>query len=852
MTLDHHFLTELTPQDQVITANRRLASHLLFQFEQLQREQHSAWATPAVIPLSHWLTSLWARLGRPQRLLDSTSSLWLWQEVLKDSTNDYPLLDYRRAAELAQEAWEFCHQWKISFTSLEKTDYEEVNVFLRWVREFQIRCEKNAWCDESLLPEMLIPALSLLEDYFPERLYLVGFDTLPPSIQQLLDELSSKIKIIVPSQFSNNITPQKIVLNNRITEFRLLAQWAKKCWLENPQQRIGCIVPELLSDRLTVERAFYEEFNNELSNVVNIAGGDSLLSFSLIQTVSILLDFTSGQFLQQPKLTSLLLSPYLKGAGIESDQRAILDREVRKFHQEGFVLADLMKILANESLCTALSHVLSTFQIPDFTLSRYPSEWSIIIQSILIHFGWPGERNLNSIEFQCVKSFQQQLQYYGGLDDVLRKQTFRDALDFFRNLLSQTLFQAQSDIHAPVQVLGLLEASGLYFDQLWITSMNDDTWPRSPTPNPFLPMALQRKYGVPRSSSGHELKYAQRIMNRIAQSTSQLIASYSLMHSEEQRELSQSPLIEDFKETSLDQLQLVEPEIPFVNPLVEDWQDDHAPPVQDAENVRGGATILQRQAQCPFRAFVEMRLKAQPFDDFELGLSASDRGSLVHSVMAEIWKNLGNSAELKRIDTEKLNNLIEYVVANLIEVQSPMDNIEITRLIKLVQQWLALEKTRADFSVTAIEKPFNFTIGKLNLRLQVDRIDTLSDGTHLILDYKTGTPSPNSWFGERPDEPQLPLYALHDAERVRGLAFAQIRTQTVKFNGITSEAGVLPKVKASPIPWETLLEQWEINLTALADDFFNGYAAVDPKNYPTTCQYCHLASVCRINEKVSD
>jgi ATP-dependent helicase/nuclease subunit B len=166
-----------------------------------------------------------------------------------------------------------------------------------------------------------------------------------------------------------------------------------------------------------------------------------------------------------------------------------------------------------------------------------------------------------------------------------------------------------------------------------------------------------------------------------------------------------------------------------------------------------------------------------------------------------------------------------------------------------VIQWLLLEKQRSDFTVSAIEQSFELTLGQLTLRLQVDRIDTVSDGSQIIIDYKTGTPSPTSWFGDRPDEPQLPLYALQNPLEVRGLAFGQIRAQSLKFNGITAEAGQLPGVKQSVAPWSTLIEDWQSTLTALADDFCVGDAAVSPKKFPGTCAYCHLASVCRIHEK---
>jgi ATP-dependent helicase/nuclease subunit B len=713
------------------------------------------------------------------------------------------------------------------------------------------------------------------------------------------DALALHCEIIVPKDFSPSASTQRLLLTDREMEFRLLAQWAKKQWRAHPQHSIGCIIPDLLSDRATVERIFREEFKEDLRDAVNIAGGDTLLSFPIIHTALTLIELMSGRALLQPQLTALLLSPYLQDGIVEGQQRALLDRRLRRSHEDAFNLTSFILQIKDLPLCPQLQHLFhSAIKIFSpkikfgYALSEQsdefvgegvwselielleserdsntsinsdltPSKWAILFTEILTHFGWPGDRPLESSEFQCVKSFQQQLRHYAGLDWLLNEQTLREASETFRQLLSNALFQPESNQRARIHVLGLLEASGLHFDQLWITNMNDDTWPRPPSPNPFIPIHWQRELAMPRSSGSHELHYAQQIMQRLQHSTSQLIASYSLQKHDEHRELAPSPLILDFIETTLSELQLEAPQALTANPPLEDWQDDKAPRIEQNENVRGGATILQRQAECPFRAFAEIRLQAKPFDEVELGLSAAERGSLVHAVMAELWRRLGDSQHLQQFSAEKLNLFVRESVRDVVLEVLPLPDdlnkhlceLEIQRLHQLVLQWLDLEQQRPPFKVTAIEQPIELKIAELSLHLQVDRIDTLEDGSQIIIDYKTGSPSPSSWFGERPDEPQLPLYALHAPEHIRGLVFAQIRAQIVKFNGITAETGKLPGVKSVQTPWPELIEQWQTTLTNLAENFCAGEASVAPKKYPTTCTYCHLASLCRINERESD
>ena len=129
----------------------------------------------------------------------------------------------------------------------------------------------------------------------------------------------------------------------------------------------------------------------------------------------------------------------------------------------------------------------------------------------------------------------------------------------------------------------------------------------------------------------------------------------------------------------------------------------------------------------------------------------------------------------------------------------------------------------------------------------------------MILDYKTGRPSPAAWFGDRPDEPQLPLYSLLLDAPVVALAFAQIRPGDNGFKGVAEIAELLPKIGAwdeSPAAaehgsWQELKQRWRETLLALATDFAAGAAAVDPKRPPETCTWCQQQPFCRIHEKIA-
>jgi hypothetical protein len=67
-------------------------------------------------------------------------------------------------------------------------------------------------------------------------------------------------------------------------------------------------------------------------------------------------------------------------------------------------------------------------------------------------------------------------------------------------------------------------------------------------------------------------------------------------------------------------------------------------------------------------------------------------------------------------------------------------------------------------------------------------------------------------------------------------------------NGYEARDGVLPK--AAKLPAESLdaqVDEWRATLTSLAEDFHSGHAAVAPKQYPATCQYCGQRLLCRLD-----
>jgi len=87
-----------------------------------------------------------------------------------------------------------------------------------------------------------------------------------------------------------------------------------------------------------------------------------------------------------------------------------------------------------------------------------------------------------------------------------------------------------------------------------------------------------------------------------------------------------------------------------------------------------------------------------------------------------------------------------------------------------------------------------------------------------------------SWLSERPDEPQLPLYAITHSDKISAIAFAQINAKSMQWIGMgemnVAHEGIYPSAQE----WPLQLQEWQTILQQLAEDFISGDARVDFKD----------------------
>lgn len=856
------------------------------------------WETLAVCSWSTFLHTLWEErllAHRGSERLPSLMNPWqerfLWMHVLEASAQGELLLNLPAAGRLAADAWEIVCSYEME-TALRHPPVpweEETVAFLGWADRFHSICQRERWLDRPRLEAALVEALrdrSLAASSLPSQLTLAGFATLTPAQQRLLrtcEELGVAVEHSDSPEKPDTSGWCRTVAKDGESELRAAALWIRRLLEESQGRvpRIALVVPDLARGRADVTRLLDEVLQPgrllphraSEDSLYNISMGLPLSSWPIVADALSLLALDGGWH-PLPDLGVLFHSPFLGGAEAERGARALLEARLLR---DGAYMVSMSRVhyralrtdgdgQATPTTCPLLGERLEAVlaRLSQTETALAPSRWAEEFRDLLELYGWPGERSLDSAEYQTMVRWTELLAQLGSLDRVFPLLRRREAVQALQRMAEETVYQPQM-ARGPVEVLGYLEAAGLRFDHLWLVGMHDAAWPQPSRPNPYLPIPLQRANGVPHSSADRELEFARRLTRQLLEGAPHGVVSCAAQQGDQP--LRSSLLVEHLREVSLARLPLASvDQLPFVlyeSRMLERVPDPGPPPVAEGRKSAGGTAIFKLQAACPFRAFASLRLHARPLQGVDNGLDSAQRGKLLHLVLEGFWKRVRTSRAIhdwpEDLRDEALSEAVEDAL--LAGKRDRPDvlfgaflGLERQRLTELAHEWLALEAQRLPFMVRDTERAVELSFGGVRLRAIIDRIDRLADGSLVVIDYKTGAVNYREWLGERPAEPQLPLYCVASAEPVSALVFGRLRTGEMSFNGISERDGMLPGVDPSEqagnlgMTWSDRQQGWRQVLEDLAGQFHRGEAAVDPLQRHKTCRACRLETFCRIDE----
>lgn len=889
MTASEPILQALARGATILTGNARAARRLHLDYARTQRALgHSAWPTPPIHDWRTWLNDLWDQYSfhHPDApiLLTPLQETELWK--ISQGQDAHAVVSPESLAALAQQAYSLLCDYEAHASRRQPWTEPDAERFRQWAQSFDRICADKNYLSASRLPEHLSARLTAAarnnQLTLPAQILLTGFDRITPAQQSLISAIRDTGTAIQALETD----PARAELRALVTpseqaELESCALWLRQQLESNPEARIAVLCANVEQRRGAINRVFRRILTPEIDCSPNAPSPRAVYEFTLgypVATVPVLQAAILtlrwlATALPVEEITSLLLSGYLASSRDELRACSQADAALR----DNTILSPLFSVeRALKISRTALPQTLrlrlqSTLDFAAqnhfFSEKRLPGSWAELSRLALDRIGWPGFRPADSIQFQAQRQWDRLLDELALLDLTSQPMTFSAFLGSLALHAQQMLFAPEST-DAPIQIMGPMESAGQSFDAVWFLGATDEQWPSSGRAHPLLPIAIQRQSNMPHANAEDDWKLAQIATHRVLADTSQI--TFSRAHQNKDGELRISPIVATLAPEQSAPESVTNP--PTSADFMETWEE--AAPIPFPSGVApGGTALLRDQAACPFRAFAAHRLRAGEIPDPEWGLTPIQRGVLLHEVLCRFW----SAPEPRRIATRddlleairegSLSAILRHHIEASFAAKLPNDitepwllayiEAEKLRLGVLLTAWLNQEANRQPFTVEHCEQRLpNVSVGPLSLKLQADRIDVLPDGTRLLIDYKTGKVSTTAWQGDRPEEPQLPLYAVYgNVKNVSGLLFAQLRPQDTKFAGRIRDARsqLFSDLKDSDslvkTPYQdTMHDEWQAALAALATEFSTGEARIAPRDGSVTCEHCPLPALCRIHE----
>ena len=852
----------------VLAASERAARALQSAFHQRRRaEGLTAWRAPAIHTWAGFVRMQWDARGDSRMLLNPAQERALWSGILEGEPHLATVLSgpRHRLAALAMRAHALlCGYAPRYLKPAARAGWDrDAGAFSSWLSAFDAQCSKA----RVLSPDRaILEVISALPEDTSARppLQLVGFDRLLPSQHEFLRAWGSW------SALADGDTARDLHYYDapdEATELAACAAWCMQRIEADPSTQLLVLTQDIAPNRGKIERAFLRAAPSGSAPLFEFSLGIPLAEVPLTRAAHLQLRWLDRPLLEA-ELDWLFSTGWLAAASEESNAPPGRMRALRRagLARTEWTLSAFASPQRNvdplpEAWDQRLQRAQQQLAEAD-ARPRSPLDWAALVPQLLSTAGFPGGQ-LASAEFQAWQRWQQALDACASLGFDGRHVPWSGFLADLARILSETLFAPES-ANAPIQIAGPAESAGLAADAIWFLGASEDAWPASSPAHPLLPVPVQRECGMPHAAPRVDWELANTVTQRIATSATEVIFSYPRRSTESalrpSRNIAQLAGAPEVLPAHLAPTAYPAPctilvtdtsRVPFSQPTIS-----------------GGSAVLSAQSQCAFRAFATARLGAQAWQPAEFGLSAAQRGQLLHAAFHAVWsgppRGLRSLHELLALPdreafaAEQAQRVMRDELPAGVRERMPQRYLalEATRLGHLLNEWLTYEAARIDFTVERVEAPGHAQIGELSLALRLDRIDRLADGSLLVIDYKSGDVTPKAWELPRPDDVQLPLYAAFAlGEEPGGLLFAKVRAGESRFVGrmCDAHATLLAGLNARDVLIRENLtpeqmQDWRDAIEQLARDFVAGRADIAPRAYPETCERCGLQPLCRIHE----
>ncbi|WP_409287022.1 PD-(D/E)XK nuclease family protein [Pseudomonas guariconensis] len=889
-------LANLTDSTVVLASTERVARHLKLQAALIQAAVgKKAWfAKGQILTVSSWIERVWLALLPDEQVLFPVQELATVKAVIDESgLLPQNMISSTNAARRVAAAYSMVYKYELELDPDRFRFKEEFEAFIQWAAQLDAICQSKKCVFRAHLPALLRKAVLSGEAVVPERIVIVGMNTLNPAEQALFDALrdaGAAITQITPA--GQRATPRLVRSHNDASEMREVAQWVAERlepYVGTPHAApsLAIVVPDVracgavLLDALSLHAGpgcmLPSGTEGESKSPWDISSGATLGSRPMVRAAMDVLSLTPDKA-DFETFSRVLRSRWIGGSESESASRGLLDvwfRDNMGLNMGGNDFLQAIATYKGEAVPDFRSRFTAVLgKLIVGAKSRYPSEWADHVTAALEAIGWPGQQELDSASFQTQKAWDEALTMFRTLDAQLGTIKYERAYMWLREIVDTRQFQPRLSHVAPVSILSYEDAVGLTFDAVWVLGASNTVLPGRAEPSPFIPTDLQVDAGVHEASSDGMLALAQAMVGALLSASDDVTVSCP-SHNEKGASIGASELFGSWPEAT----PALTTKGPFLDGLLgqldrTSFEIESVPPVSQLEltRLKGGVRIFKDFAEAPFFSFARSRLRAEAFPVPIVGLDPRIQGTMVHKVLELFWQEVRTSKALKQFDTAALVAEVQKHVETASKALlyklawrygKKLIMLEQRRIAALSLEWLELEKKRIyDFEVIGIEVRHDITVGDVPLTVTLDRRDRVflndeqTDWREIVHDYKTGqVMRMSSLNASSLTEPQLPIYATQlgkDSETVDGIALAQVNQASLGYHVRSNfDASLVAgrRSRAEDVDtkekWSEQKTAWVRELDRMSGEFLRGNASLDlaGKAYPMGYEY--LAQLAR-------
>jgi ATP-dependent helicase/nuclease subunit B len=477
-----------------------------------------------------------------------------------------------------------------------------------------------------------------------------------------------------------------------------------------------------------------------------------------------------------------------------------------------------------------------------------------VLQSISKREKWQLRDDGNAL-IQFLSSWQE----HGS---VIGEISFNDYAQIVQQLLKQVTVRKKSNTHPRLFICGALEARLKKHDRLILANVNEGTWPRKYTPDPWLNPIMEEEVGLPNVDMAVGLGaqdfcslacsnevFVTRAIKKGGEETvpSRFLTRFSVcLQNSYQNAQNKGNIWLKWLRNSKQNLTLNVSKQPVeVAPLLE-----NRPQIWSA-------SFTKDMMQCPYKAYIGKILNMHKIDGYEEVPSAADKGNLFHNCLESFF--VGNIAFNQDLTVENQQQALEHLLIISDELfkqtlkSSPATYAIWWPRFKLIAADFIQQLLKLSTKPTYYEKEGRITLKSgVQLRARADRIDNSQEGA-CIIDYKTGEP-PSVKDVRYGTEPQMAVEATILAENGYGkLTCAGAEFWHLKGSG---SVGVQTReaIGKKDLDIENWIEDSKAGLEKLTKHFNNpqnSYKAIPSGSKfkkEKQCIYCDYEGVCRFKE----